>query len=481
MERLPVTSATATAGTVTKIQGNDKGIWVIGNARSAGSFSATVHLLTDIIDVAGACAYASNYPPVGEYIDATHISFKGTPMYEIVLKEISSGGTLTDLSGSLYPMREGYIVKSFTDATGAPGIMNCIVPDNPTGTSNSRCGAGEVTISASSPSTNTVIDWYAATGGTPLLSGNDTYTTPSIGTSTTYYAQARDMITHCVSAARTPVVATVNVIPTLTLSSAAIADQTVDQNTPIANIIYTASNATIALSSGGFPAGVSGTSSGNPSSGTTFTISGTPTAVGTFNYSVTATHTDGVCTSTLSGAISVIAVIPTPPHAASTKTWVIGNQVWSDAIAYAPSGCSKSTNNDNCHYSHGASHFVSSGTYMYDTECIDAKSSEMCPAPWRLPTTADFNRLDVNLGFSGLSHDMSSTQYETTYKQLWGAVLGHWYNAAFYNTQVILTCSEKDSNNRYKVLIISASSSPINVSVGETCYALGRTVRCVRN
>jgi uncharacterized protein (TIGR02145 family) len=128
MTRLPVTNANATAGTVTKVQGNDKGVWVIGNARTESSFSATVQLLTATADLSGACAYASNYPPVGEYIDATHISFTGTPMYKIVLEETAGGATLTDYSDGSYTMSGDRTVKSFTDATGAPGIMKCIVP-----------------------------------------------------------------------------------------------------------------------------------------------------------------------------------------------------------------------------------------------------------------------------------------------------------------------------------------------------------------
>jgi uncharacterized protein (TIGR02145 family) len=127
MTRLPVTSATATAGTVTKIQGNDKGVWMIGNARSAGNFSATVKLHTATADLHGVCAYASNYPPVGEYIDATQIKFTGTPIYKIVVEK-TGGSTLTDYSDGLYTLRPGYIVQSFTDATGAPGIMNCMLP-----------------------------------------------------------------------------------------------------------------------------------------------------------------------------------------------------------------------------------------------------------------------------------------------------------------------------------------------------------------
>jgi uncharacterized protein (TIGR02145 family) len=124
MERLPVTNATVSAGTVTEIPGNDKGVWVIGNARTTGHFSATVQLYTATVDIAGACAYASNYPPVGEYISDTKISFTGTPMYEIVLKNGSSA-TSTWYSTGQFTVPPGYTVQSFSDKTGAPGIMNC--------------------------------------------------------------------------------------------------------------------------------------------------------------------------------------------------------------------------------------------------------------------------------------------------------------------------------------------------------------------
>jgi uncharacterized protein (TIGR02145 family) len=124
MERLPVTGATASAGTVTKVPGNDKGVWVAGNARSTGSFSATVQLFTTVSSVGGACAYASNYPPVGEYSsDAPMLSFTGTPMYDIQLAK-SGGGSVTIKSGDTFLLPCEYTVTLFTDATGAPGQLN---------------------------------------------------------------------------------------------------------------------------------------------------------------------------------------------------------------------------------------------------------------------------------------------------------------------------------------------------------------------
>jgi uncharacterized protein (TIGR02145 family) len=124
MERLPVTSATASAGTVTKIPNNDKGVWIASNARTQGSFSATVKLLTAVKNVGGACVYASNYPPLVKYISASEISFTGTPEYKVVLERSDkSTYTATVGKGESLSIPSGEVIQSFTDRTGAPGII----------------------------------------------------------------------------------------------------------------------------------------------------------------------------------------------------------------------------------------------------------------------------------------------------------------------------------------------------------------------
>jgi hypothetical protein len=85
-------------------------------------------------------------------------------------------------------------------------------PSAPTGVNGSRSLAGTVSLSATTGSGITA-DWYAnATGGNVLSGGAGTlsYTTPSISATTTYYVQARNSSTGCVSSTRTAVVATVN-------------------------------------------------------------------------------------------------------------------------------------------------------------------------------------------------------------------------------------------------------------------------------
>jgi uncharacterized protein (TIGR02145 family) len=138
MERLPVTGATLTAtsasgvGKVVEDAGNNQGVWVVGNARNAGTFSATVQLFTTVKDVAGACAYASNYPPVGKYSnDAPLLSFTGTPPYELLLAKVGNPTETEQVeSGNTFILPCNYTLTSFTDATGAPGIMDesCTAP-----------------------------------------------------------------------------------------------------------------------------------------------------------------------------------------------------------------------------------------------------------------------------------------------------------------------------------------------------------------
>jgi uncharacterized protein (TIGR02145 family) len=62
---------------------------------------------------------------VGEYISLTEISFTGTPVYEISLTHPDKGSA-TVKSGDTFLLPCDYTLTSFSDATGAPGIMRCI-------------------------------------------------------------------------------------------------------------------------------------------------------------------------------------------------------------------------------------------------------------------------------------------------------------------------------------------------------------------
>jgi hypothetical protein len=125
---------------------------------------------------------------------------------------------------------------------------------------------------------------------------------------------------------------TVQVVPPSTIPlSSGNASQLASQILPI-TIIYTApDDATISLSEGGFPNGVTGTRNGS-----SFTISGTPTAIGTFGYALTASNGCAAAAGTITvvqlslctqccynGAAWVNCYVTTNP--VSTYTQWIGN------------------------------------------------------------------------------------------------------------------------------------------------------------
>jgi hypothetical protein len=395
MKRLPVTEAIVTAGSVISVPDNDSGVWVIGNARGAGEFSTTVKLFyTSPLDVTGACAYASNYPPEGRYVFAEEMVFTGTPPYEVVVED-AGGASDKQESGNTFTVTAGRVVTSFTDKTGAPGgcipmlgelgfsispndvvreqpatftvsppvqapaafavtyhwsapgfgtssgtgttfhttapatagvhtvtltataeghcdkvvkatVQTCGTLSAPTGASASaRCGSGTVTFSATPPSGCT-IDWYTASSGGSMVSGGSGTTSfsPTINSTTTYYAQARNTTTGCVSASRLPVTATIGAVPA-TPGITRVSAATVCQNTnSVFRVTAPATGATYTWS--GNPAGTaSGTGNG------TYTVSGA--ATGTKSVSVRSSVTAGGVTCPSANAATVTAVVQTLP------------------------------------------------------------------------------------------------------------------------------------------------------------------------
>jgi hypothetical protein len=142
MTRLPLSGATLTAHSadaaatyvgVRQIDGNPHGVWVAGNARTAGAFSATVQLYTAATataDFPGLCVYAINYPPRGQYTAVDSIKFNGTPDFTVWLAHKNETGISSTVTWSraqsgagAYPVPAGSYVHSFTDASRAPGVI----------------------------------------------------------------------------------------------------------------------------------------------------------------------------------------------------------------------------------------------------------------------------------------------------------------------------------------------------------------------
>lgn len=98
------------------------------------------------------------------------------------------------------------VVKNFTTLCNAPSVVSKKDSFN--------CGTGSVTLEATTTS-GASIKWYPSlTGGTALATGN-TYNTPTISATTTYYIAA--VSGTCESTPRQAVVATIRPIPTVNI------------------------------------------------------------------------------------------------------------------------------------------------------------------------------------------------------------------------------------------------------------------------
>lgn len=145
----------------------------------------------------------------------------------------STAGTVTNTSGNIWDITnvpDGTdITVTATDSNGCIETLpvtapdcSCPVVNAPTSGGNKAYCAGDpvATINATVGAAET-IDWYdAASGGTLLLAGNPNYAPSGPGT---YYAEARNTITGCVSGTRTGITVTEDSPSTATIG----ADQTV--------------------------------------------------------------------------------------------------------------------------------------------------------------------------------------------------------------------------------------------------------------
>jgi hypothetical protein len=137
-------------------------------------------------------------------VTLTHASatIAATPVYVRLKNDATTG-----VSGNITSTATN--ATSVDVSTGSATVNQ--IPSSPTGIDGSRTGSGTVAISGS-VSTGETIDWYAgSTGGSPLTGGTGTtsFTTPSISSTTVYYAETRNTSTSCISANRTAVTATI--------------------------------------------------------------------------------------------------------------------------------------------------------------------------------------------------------------------------------------------------------------------------------
>jgi PKD repeat protein len=179
-------------------------------------------------------------------------------------------------------------------------------------TPGNRCGAGTVTLSATAPIGT--VNWYAAATGGTLVGTGSPWNTPSISSTTTYYAE---VVSNGCSSPRLAAVATINPIPTVNNPG----NKTVCLGNSLTAINFSGNSSTTTYnwSNSNSGIGLATTGTGNisaftPSATGTATVSVTPTLNGCTGNPISFTITVDNCASIDEVNDELLIVYPNPTN-----------------------------------------------------------------------------------------------------------------------------------------------------------------------
>ena len=214
-----------------------------------------------------------------------------------------------------------YTLTETISETGCFSTSSAVVSLNATPaisetSSGFRCNSGTVTISA--VSSTGIVKWYASLTGGTLLGTGETFTTPSISTTTTYYADPSTA--GCAVGARTAVIASIFTPPTITSQVTPTASYSQNITANPLSLIANAGSGTIE-SYQWYSSPTASNAAGTIIFGATTASFIPPTSVvGTIYYYCLVTNSNGCSVkSNISGAIITLlspiitSVIPTLP------------------------------------------------------------------------------------------------------------------------------------------------------------------------
>jgi gliding motility-associated-like protein len=215
-----------------------------------------------------------------------------------------------------------------SDRTPVTVTVNAI-PVAPVVANNAQtiCPGQTATFSATAV-TGVTVNWYtAATGGTPIFTGNN-FTTPALTANTTYYAEAVSGST-CISPSRTPVTASISALPatpTLTVPNPTICDGAVAVlavDNPVAGQTYN-----------WYSAATGGTIL---NTGTTFT---TPVLHANTSYYLEAANATGCVSAQRAQASITVSPLPADPTLSANNSTVVAGQTATISVTNAQTGVS---------------------------------------------------------------------------------------------------------------------------------------------
>ena len=338
---------------------------------------------------------------------------------------------------------------TFTVAITMPNF--CVVTDTfhvivdplPTAVTITQvAGCGEVTLNATGGTGGTIYWQDTTSDGTSQATPSTSQTVTTTGT---YFFRAKS-VAGCWGAQDSVIVSTIAMPHTLVLTSEVGTNvQTVAQGRPITTIRYDrgggATGATIAWTgTANADTRPSGVSVWGLTTGTSVSIYGSLSSVpGTFGFTITTTPDTTACT-----PVSVTGILTattscnsnTPSWGSSLDTITWGNtsntniesgtttvagtdgrptQIWSGAVF--ATACAKGNANSNNSFSGGVvgNHYADCRQTLHTFNAGRAAgitgdlfswcalkrfADQLCPAPWRVPTTEDFAILHQNLGYT---------------------------------------------------------------------------------
>ncbi len=171
----------------------------------------------------------------------------------------STGGSSLATGSSFVTSTAGtYYVDATANGctSGSRSAVVATINPQPTITASNgaaRCGVGSVTLTATA--TLGAINWYTVSSGGSAIATGNSFTTPSLSSTTNYYVDAT--ANGCASAARTLVAATINPVPSIaiapatasictgnsiSLSGSSVTSTTRTYNIPLASLLNQASN-----------------------------------------------------------------------------------------------------------------------------------------------------------------------------------------------------------------------------------------------
>ncbi len=211
-------------------------------------------------------------------------------------------------TGGIINQVNGYTIHRFnSNGTFSFNGSNVAVADA------SSCGPASLTLTGTL-SGNYTIDWYdAASGGNLLASGQANYTTPFLNSTTTYYAEVRDVVTGCISSARLAVNATINNPPTVSANQSICSGSSpsnITINGALGNIQWQVSSDSVNFS--------------NIAGATSATLTSAQMGVLTIKQFYRASLSGGAC-GNMNGPIVTVNVINAPAISNVTATSICGS------------------------------------------------------------------------------------------------------------------------------------------------------------